>query len=257
MNNQVGKNWLLLRGLARESGHWGDFVPLLQSTFPDAKITTLDLPGTGDYCRDESPKTIAAITGSVRGHALDQGLLQEPVTFLALSLGGMVAWEWLQNHPEECCGAALISTSFASLNPFYERLRWQSYRQFFALLTERNPYQRELAIAQLVNNNRQLDEKLAHDWERIQKERPISPKTMFKQLLAAATYRPKPAKPAQPVLLLNSTGDQLVAPSCSETIRKKWNLELHTHPWAGHDLTADDGAWVASQLREWVMSPRA
>jgi pimeloyl-ACP methyl ester carboxylesterase len=164
----------------------------------------------------------------------------------------MVAWEWLHNHPNDCCGAVLISTSFAGLNPFYQRLRWQSYGKFFALLKERNLYKRELAIVQLVNNSRELDGQIAHDWEQIQKERPISLKNMFNQVLAAATYRPNQAKLTQPVLLLNAKGDRLVAPACSETIQKKWGLELHTHPWAGHDLTVDDGDWVALQLKEWV-----
>ena len=254
MNSPLGKNWILLRGLARESAHWGGFVPLLQSSFPDAQITTLDLPGTGRFYLGKSPKSIKAIMETVRSQALELGLLNRPVTLLALSLGGMVAWEWLQKRPEDCCGAALISTSFAGLNPFYERLRWQSYSKFFAMIKERDLYKRELAIAGLVNNNRALDEQIARDWEQIQRQRPISPKIMFNQLLAAATYYPSAAKPSQPVLLLNSSGDRLVAPACSETIQKKWDLNLCTHPWAGHDLTADDGAWVVSQLKQWILT---
>jgi pimeloyl-ACP methyl ester carboxylesterase len=252
MDKGLGKNWILLRGLAREAAHWGDFVPLLQAAYPNAKITTLDLPGTGRFYRDVSPQTIKAITEVVRGHALEQGLLQQPVTLLALSLGGMVAWEWLHNHPDDCCGAVLISTSFAGLNPFYQRLRWQSYSKFFTLLMQRDLRKRELAIIQLVNNSREMDGKLSQEWVQIQRERPVSLKNLVNQLLAAATYQPNPASPTQPVLLLNAKGDRLVAPSCSETIQKKWHLELRTHPWAGHDLTVDDGAWVTLQLQDWV-----
>jgi pimeloyl-ACP methyl ester carboxylesterase len=256
MNKQPGENWILLRGLARESAHWGDFVPLLQATFPNATISTLDLPGTGRYYRDKSPRTIKDIAETVRAHAYDQGVLGQPVTLLALSLGGMVAWEWLQTYPDDICGAALIGTSFAGLNPFYQRLRWQSYGQFFALMLQRDLYKRELAIIQLVNNSRERDEKLVQEWEQIQKERPISLKNMYHQMLAAATYQPSATKPTQPVLLLNAKGDRLVAPACSEAIQKKWGLRLRTHPWAGHDLTVDDGAWVALQLQEWVVSGR-
>lgn len=256
MNKELGKNWILLRGLARESAHWGDFVPLLQTTFPDAQITALDLPGTGNFYQDESPKTIKAIAETVRAHALERGLLQQHVTILVLSLGGMVAWEWLQNYPDDICGAALISTSFAGLNPFYQRLRWQSYGKFLALMMQGNLYKRELAIVQLVNNSRERDGQIARDWEQIQQQRPISHKNMINQMLAAATYQPSATKPTQPVLLLNSKGDRLVAPACSEAIQRKWNLELRTHPWAGHDLTVDDGTWVALQLKEWVWSGR-
>jgi pimeloyl-ACP methyl ester carboxylesterase len=253
MNDELGKNWILLRGLARESAHWGDFVPLLQATFPEAQITTLDLPGTGRFYRGKSPSTIQAIAETVREQAFEQGLLDKPATLLALSLGGMVAWEWLQKYPEDSCGAALMSTSFAGLNPFYERLRWQVYAKFFALVIERDLYKRELAIVQLVNNRRELDTQIAKDWEQIQKERPVSLKNMFNQMLAAASYSPSLLKPKQPILLLNAKGDRLVAPACSEAIQKKWNLDLHTHPWAGHDLTVDDGEWVALQLKDWAL----
>jgi pimeloyl-ACP methyl ester carboxylesterase len=254
MNDQLGKNWILLRGLARESAHWGEFVPLLQEAFPDAKITTLDLPGTGLYYQGKSPKTIKAITETVREQAQEQGLLEQPITLLALSLGGMVAWEWLHNYPDDVCGAALISTSFSGLNPFYERLRWQIYGKFFALMLQRDLYKRELAILQLVNNSRELDGQLAKEWEHIQRQRPISLKNMYHQVLAAATYQQGMAKPKQPVLLLNALGDRLVAPVCSKNIQNKWGLELRTHPWGGHDLTVDDGAWVAVQLQSWVSS---
>ena len=118
MNKALGKNWILLRGLARESAHWGDFVPLLQSTFPDAQITLLDLPGTGCFHRETSPSTIKAITDRVRRHALDKGFMQQPATILALSLGAMVAWEWMRSYPEDICGATLMNTSFADLSPF-------------------------------------------------------------------------------------------------------------------------------------------
>lgn len=254
MTNSLGKNWILLRGLARESAHWGDFVPLMRAAFPDTQITCLDLPGTGPFYMDESPRSIKAIVRKVRQQAFEQGLLQQPATLLALSLGGMVAWEWLLSYPEDSCGAVLISISFAGLNPFYERLRWQSYLDFFSLAKEKDLNKRELAIAQLVNNNRERDRQIVRDWVQIQKERPIRPKTMLSQLLAAASYRPGPEKPNQPVLLLNANGDRLVAPNCSTTIRDKWNLELRTHPWAGHDITVDDGDWVVTQLKEWVKS---
>jgi pimeloyl-ACP methyl ester carboxylesterase len=252
----IGQNWLLLRGLARESTHWGDFIPLLQATFPDANVTTLDLPGTGRFHKVVSPCTIKAITDSVRRHALDKGCLQQPVTILAISLGAMVAWEWMRNYPDDICGAGLINTSFADLNPFYHRLRWQSYGKFAALVMKRNVRNRETAILQWVSNRRDQDERISHAWEKIQNQRPISLKNSFRQIMAAASYRPGDIKPGQPILLINGKGDRLVAPICSEVIHKKWNLEIRCHPWGGHDLTLDDGAWVALQLKDWIFEMR-
>ena len=252
MTKAPGQNWILLRGLARESGHWGDFVPLLQATFPDARITLLDLPGTGRFHRETSPGSIKSITDSVRRHALEQGLLQQPVTILALSLGAMVAWEWMGRYPDDICGAALMNTSFADLSPFYHRLRRQSYRDFLALAMTRDLYKRELGILQLTSNRRNRHRHIARLWEKIQVERPISLNNSFRQIIAAASYRPGNMKPKQPVLLLNGLGDRLVAPACSEAIHKKWGLELRRHLWAGHDLTLDDGAWVVLQLKDWL-----
>jgi pimeloyl-ACP methyl ester carboxylesterase len=256
MNSELGQNWLLLRGLARESAHWGDFIPLLQATFPDANVTPLDLPGTGRFHKKISPRTVKTIMETVRRHALDNGYLQQPVTILAVSLGAMVAWEWMRNYPDDICGASLINTSFADLSPFYHRLRWQSYKKFAAAVMMRDAFHRETAIVQLVSNRRDQDEQISQAWEKIQNQRPISLKNSFRQILAAASYRPGDLKPWQPILLLNGKGDRLAAPTCSETIHKKWNLELRSHPWGGHDLTLDDGTWVALQLKNWVLEKR-
>ncbi len=252
MNKNLGQNWILLRGLARESAHWGAFVPLLQSTFPNARITLLDLPGTGCFHRETSPNTIKAITDEVRRHALDNGVIEQPVTILALSLGAMVAWEWMHRYPEDICGAILMNTSFADLSPFYQRLRWQSYGKFIALTMTRDLHNREAKILQLTSNRRNRDEQIIQAWEQIQKDRPISLKNSFRQIIAAASYRPGDIKPKQPVLLLNGQGDRLVSPACSEAIHKKWNLELHSRIGSGHDLTLDDGAWVVLQLKAWL-----
>jgi pimeloyl-ACP methyl ester carboxylesterase len=253
MNKELGQNWILLRGLARESAHWGDFAPLLQSAFPDARITPLDLPGTGCFYRDTSPNTIKAIADQVRCHALDKGYIQQPATILALSLGAMVAWEWMKSYPDDICAATLMNTSFADLSPFYHRLRWQSYRDFIALPMMRNIYKRESGILHLTSNRRNQREQIIRSWTTIQNKRPISLKNGFRQIIAAASYRPGDLKPRQPVLLLNGLGDRLVSPACSEAIHQKWRLELHRHPWAGHDLTLDDGAWVALQLKNWEL----
>ncbi|MDP2902144.1 MAG: alpha/beta hydrolase, partial [Methylovulum sp.] len=149
MDNKLGRNWILLRGLARETSHWGDFVPLLQAGFPQSQVTALDLPGTGCCYQASSPCTIKSITDDVRARAFGQGLLQQPVTFLAVSLGAMVAFEWLQRYPDDSCGAILMNTSFAGLSPFYQRLRWQSYCKVLMLAVQDD---RELAIVRLVSN---------------------------------------------------------------------------------------------------------
>jgi len=254
MSKVCGQHWVLLRGLARESAHWGDFVPLLQTAFPAATIKTLDLPGTGCWYQETSTATIAEIVEIVRQQALKQGVLEQPITLLALSLGGMVAWEWMQRYPQDIAGASLINTSFADLSPAYQRMRWQSLSKIFKIARLSNNVQRELAIVQLISNRRDHDQAIAQAWAALDELRPISAGNRLRQIIAAARYRPGDIKPQAPVLLLNSQADRLVASACSEAIQQKWRLPLHRHPWAGHDLPLDDGEWVVAQLQAWVES---
>lgn len=252
MPEQSAHHYILLRGLTRESAHWGDFVPQLKTAFPNAKPTLLDLPGAGSYFRAASPFTIRGILEMVRAQAAEQGALREPATLIAVSLGGMVAWEWMLSHPEEIAGAVLINTSLGGLSPFYRRLRWQCYGKLFAAAGNRNVEAREPALLELLSNRKDTFPQTAATWIEIQKARPVSAKNAARQLLAAALYRPEDIKPGPPILLLNSLGDKLVSPDCSEAIAQKWRLELHTHPWGGHDLTVDDSEWVVTAITDWI-----
>jgi pimeloyl-ACP methyl ester carboxylesterase len=252
MPEPTAPHFILLRGLTRESAHWGDFVPQLQAAFPNARLTLLDLPGAGLFFRDTSPASIRGILEKVRMQALEQDSLSEPAVLIAVSLGGMVAWEWMLTHPQEIGGGILINTSLGSLSPFYRRLRWQNYGRLFAAAGNRDVEKREPALLELLSNHKENYPKIAADWIAIQKARPVGAGIAFRQLTAAATYCPEAIKPKPPILLLNSRGDQLVDPQCSEAIARKWQLELHTHSWGGHDLTVDDSRWVVAEIRAWI-----
>jgi pimeloyl-ACP methyl ester carboxylesterase len=253
-NNGLATQWLLLRGLSREIGHWGDFPAILQRDFPNTSVHTLDLPGTGHLYQQDSPNRIAGITDAVRQQAIEQGLLLQPLTLLAYSLGGMVAWDWMQRYPNEINGAVLLNTSFASLSPFYQRLRWQSYPQLLGLSMQANLHKRETAILKLVSNRTDVGGLIASEWTKIQQQRPVSKKNSLRQMTAAATYEPGKQKPVQPVLLLNSQKDRLVSHACSTAIQRRWPVDLATHPWAGHDICLDQPLWVVDRIKRWAGS---
>jgi pimeloyl-ACP methyl ester carboxylesterase len=248
----MGNNWLLLRGLTRESGHWGDFLPQLRHACPQVRIQCLDLPGCGVLYQQTSPTTVAEITRFVRRQAFKSGHLQQKVTLLSLSLGGMVAWEWMQQFPDDIQSAVLMNSSLASVSPFYQRMRWQCYRQLLTIVCQHDRESRETAIVKLVSNLESAYKKVAAEWGKIQRLRPVSHNNALRQIIAAANYRPKPEKPRCPVLLLNSLGDRLVSPLCSEAISHRYGLALISHPWAGHDLCVDDPQWVIAQLQRWL-----
>jgi len=145
-----------------------------------------------------------------------------------------------------------MNSSFASINPFYQRLRWQSYWKLAQIVLQSDIYQRELTIVKLVSNSESQHEKVAAQWGEIQTLRPVNRQNTLRQIIAAAKYTPSLAKPIPPVLLLNGLGDRLVSPACSESISKRWSLPLISHPWAGHDLCLDDAKWVIEQLQQWL-----
>jgi pimeloyl-[acyl-carrier protein] methyl ester esterase len=250
----LGRNWLLLRGLGREAGHWGGFVQQLQNAFPHAQVNTLDLPGSGRYHQETSPTRLPDIVALCRQRALDLGYLQTPTTFLALSLGGMTVWQWLHDYPQDGCGAVLINSSFAGLSPFYRRLCWQNYFRLFDIAATHSAFEQESAILRLVSNQAEPQRRAtAQAWAQLRLNRALNPATVGRQLLAAARFRPQ-TKPHCPVLLLNSQGDRLVAPQCSQDIAQRYGLPLLSHPQAGHDLPLDDGAWLVAQLQNWCGS---
>jgi len=146
----------------------------------------------------------------------------------------------------------LINTSLGGLSPFYRRLRWQCYGRLFAAAGNRAIEAREPALLELLSNREENYRQTAAEWIAIQKARPVSGKNAYRQLYAAATYRPGSRRPKPPVLLLNSLGDKLVSPDCSTAIAQKWQLELHTHPWGGHDLTLDASEWVVAEIGDWL-----
>jgi len=253
MSDGYGKHWLLLRGLSRESAHWDDFPELLRQVFPQSLISTLDLPGSGSRYSESCPMSIARITDAVRQQATRQNLLQQPLTVLALSMGGMVAWEWMLKHPEDICAGALINVSLASLSPFYKRMNWRNYPSLLKLLILQDQLQRELTIVRRVSNLSEKHPAIAERWAQIQLARPVSRLNSLRQIAAAASYRPDTRKPQCPILLLNSRGDRLVDPDCSVAIQRRWQLQLETHLWGGHDLTSDDGPWVVNTLQAWLL----
>ena len=149
----------------------------------------------------------------------------------------------------------LVNTSFASISPFYHRLRWQSYGQFIRVLFAKTIFERETAIVRLVSNqpdeNRQI---IAENWTAICVQRPISFMNSFRQIIAAARYKPDNQRIEKPVLLLNSFGDKLVSSHCTLAIQKKFTLLLESHLTAGHDLPLDAPDWMLKKLTFFILN---
>ena len=247
----MSENWFFLRGLVRESGHWNEFPKLFQEKFPDRKVILLDLPGNGAYYQKQSPSTVSELADHVRQDFLRTPRADKNFIF-AISLGAMVAMEWLQSHPNDVNAAVLINSSLRGLSPFYDRLRPQNYLTILTLLFSNDLHHREKEILRITSNKPKVHEAISLAWTKLQQQHPVSKRNAIQQIFAAMKYKPKPLKPNIPLLILNGLGDRLVHPRCSEKLASFWSAPIMKHPSAGHDLCLDEPEWVLEQLELWT-----
>ncbi|KQQ47516.1 hydrolase [Duganella sp. Leaf126] len=247
--------WILLRGLMREQRHWGRFPGQLSRALPGATLVTPDLPGNGVQYAATSPTSVADMVAACRADLRARGV-RPPYSLLALSLGGMMAVEWASRHPDELTRAVLVNTSMRPFSRFHQRLRWRNYGAIVRMLLDGGVAAQERLILRLTSRHGDNAERdgLLRRWLAYQQQFPVSRANALRQLLAAARYRAPATRPALPLLVLSSSGDQLVDPDCSRQLAAAWRTEHRIHPNAGHDLPLDDGDWVAQRVAAWVGS---
>jgi pimeloyl-ACP methyl ester carboxylesterase len=244
--------WVFLRGLTRESRHWGSFVEVFRGAVPDARVVLLDLPGNGRLNGERSPASVARMAAFCRVELLRQRV-EPPYYVLAMSLGAMVAAEWAATHPEELRGCVLINTSLRPFSPLRQRLRPETYGPLLALALLGGIHRhRETTILRLTSARKDQHAEVLQRWLQLRRERPVSRANALRQMLAAAGYRAPELAPRTPMLLLASARDRLVDPGCSKAIAEAWRSALAIHPESGHDLPLDDPEWVAAQIRSWL-----
>lgn len=246
--------WVLLRGLMRESRHWGEFPQLFQHATGAQHVVTLDFPGNGSLHAQASATSVAEMANNCRVQLQQLGYAP-PYHVLALSLGAMVAVAWSELYPEEIDKMVLINTSLAPYNPFYHRLRPGNYLALSGLLYG-SAKQCESLILRLTSilKSRTQQQTILQQWLIYAREYPVTRANILRQLRAAISYRAALSAPAVPVLLLAATQDRLVNVKCSLTLAQHWHCTIRLHPAAGHDLPLDDGGWVAQQVSEWLVS---
>jgi pimeloyl-ACP methyl ester carboxylesterase len=240
--------WIFLRGLTRSSAHWGAFIAEFEAANA-AQVIALDLPGNGVLWQQRSASSVAQMARQCQQELQRRGI-HEPVGVLAMSLGGMVAAQWALQQPQTVCELVLINTSARPFNPFWQRLRPLSCLRLMKLvLTGAAPQDWEREILHLTSNHARHD--VLQAWCGLRLHQPVSGSNALRQLLAAARYRAPKQGPRVPTLVLAAAQDRLVSAQCSEALAKQWGATLQVHPSAGHDLTLDDGPWVAGAVRHW------
>ncbi len=240
--------WILLRGLTRESRHWGAFAPLLAERC--GPVLAVDLPGNGTLAHERSPLAVEDYVDAVRAE-VQRLAARAPCKVLAMSLGGMVATAWAQRYPDEIAQLVLINTSMRPYSRFYERLRpgawpallyaaWHWRASGGDCFAETAIHDRTCARLDTLGADLAL-------WRAIRASAPVSRANAVRQLLAAARYTAT-GVPRCPTLVLSSQADRLVDPACSARLARAWGAVQREHPWAGHDLPHDDPQWLADAV---------
>jgi pimeloyl-[acyl-carrier protein] methyl ester esterase len=285
--SELPQDWLLLRGLGREAGHWEPFpearvvsprcahARLLNARLtsapaqafasalpPSCRIHCLDNPGVGSARERRAPLTLSSTASDVllRWHALrrERGI-SGAWGVLGISLGGMLAVEIASRAgtgdvgEQLRCAVAINTSGGRRASPPWQRLLPGAAWGLLRCLVSR-PAAREAIMAPLTVNDASRREGALARWRALAAARPLPRRAFFAQLAAAATWL-APQRVGVPVLLLASRADRLTSFRCSEALRRHLGAHaccLALHDTAGHDLTTDDPEWVALRVRDWL-----
>jgi len=254
MTNKPKRIFLII-GLTKESAHWDDsFVQKLKDLYQTDEVIALDLPGAGKYLDLASPLTMKGIVSMTRDHYQEYFAESERYENLlvAISLGGMVATEWLKSYPLDFSKFVIINSSFKGLSPVYKRVQPKAILEFFKIFGTVDNGKREDLVIKLCGNNSKNYEAIHKKWTRIANERPMAKLNMVRQTIAGARFNPD-YKPEIPTLIIAARHDRLAHHSCSENLQKVWNGDFHMieEVHIGHGVHIDAPIELAQIIYEW------
>jgi len=245
-------NIYLIRGLTRESGHWGDFLIYLREALPDANIHLLDLPGAGVHVTEKASSNAKKMVDFMRERALSDIQKQDSINIIcATSLAGMLATEWVLNHKNDFHGLIMINSSFRGICSMNERVNKAVRGDMLKILLTSNIEYRERLIIRVNSNKPELHDSLTKEWSKIQRERRMTRMNILRQTLAGMRYGTKGRKPEIPLLIIGSKADRMVLPSCIEKMHGFFGGKLVWHPTSGHGLPIDEPEWLSAVISDW------
>lgn len=246
--------FVLLRGLGRQSKHWGAFIPALQASFPEARIHTPDLPGSGCQRREKTPIRLEGFIPF-----LEKQLDLEPTSrkiLLGISLGGTAALCWQAQQPRLFEATFVINSSAAPFATAKQRLLPKARYLLIKAALSPNAARREATLLDLVSNCETHRSEALGFWVDLQKNEGMRFVNIIRQLRAAATYQYKPLATPHNLHILASKGDRLCDVACSVKLAEATQATLDLHPSAGHDLTLDEPRWVIERLKAYIRPQR-
>jgi len=238
-------NWVMLRGLGRHSDHWGNFSEHMRHEF--GEIMLINLPGIAGETNNV-PISISQITDHIRKEFLaNKG--DKEWGILAISLGGMIALDWVDRYPEDFKQIVTINSSSRSTSHFYERMQPMAIISILKSVFTANVRKREENVLKLTCNLMPITDQVLDRAVEIANKMTIDKKIFFKQLFAATKFvTPKELK--IPYTVLAAEGDRLASVNCSKALAKHFHAPIVIHPSAGHDLPSDDPDWIINELKK-------
>ena len=235
---------VLLRGLTRGRYHWGGFSEQLKIAFPDIQLVFIDLAGNGLRANEKSPITIQAAVQDVRNQ-LKLHKINNPVNVLALSLGGMITLQWLNDYPQEICKAIVINSSHAKLSRINERMRPLTIVKL--IIGSILPLAFREKIIYSVTSNKLRNNLILDEWILEAKQHPVSHINFIRQIRIARSFTTKLHINSDQLMLLASHTDHLVSMVSSQKLAIHTQSSLKLNETAGHEITLDDPDWVIEQ----------
>jgi pimeloyl-ACP methyl ester carboxylesterase len=248
-------HWLLLRGLARERRHWGEFPETLRRVRRGDSVHVLDLPGAGTECQRVVPSTVHAIAEDVRARWLAlRDANPGPWGLFGVSLGGMVALAWCAAHDDDFARVVVANSSAGDLARPWQRMSLGVFAGVLRSIRENDPVSRERRVLSMTTQLHHGLDALATEWAAYAQEYPMRRSNVARQLLAASRFR-SPERVRTPMLVLAGGADRLADPACSRAIAAKYGAPIEIHPAAGHDIGTDAPEWTADRMHEWIEGP--
>lgn len=252
-NSEV-KNWILIRGLARGSGHWGSFTEKLQKTFPKAKIYCVEVPGNGLLRDQPTPLKVSKFIESFEDQLKNQGFdFTLPTYGYSLSLGSMAMVEWARQKPNFFKKIFISNTSAANFSNVFKRLSLDAMALGLRMRQLKKAEDKEIAALEVTTtlSKEQILSDYKSDFDEMlsfTKTNSAHVSNVLRQLLAASLYS-FPQKAPTEVVLMSGGKDKFVSAQCSKDIENKWHCKHIIHPDAGHDISFQFPDWVIEQIR--------
>lgn len=236
---------LMIRGLARESRHWGELLDLLAPSF---RLVLFDNRGVGRSSAPWERYTTATLADDAAA-VLDAAGVPRAHVF-GMSLGGMIAQELALRHPARVdrlalgctraaasAGGSMPRTTLVALARALGGDRASAIRRAAPLIVSR-----EFLVAH---------PEVVDAWQRLNLAAPPSRHGVLLQVLAALTHdtRARLHELHAPTLVITGTADRMIPDGCSRYLAARiTGARLVTLAGAGHDFAVERAADTAREL---------